>query len=129
MSEQETPNGESEAAGNVVPIAAAREQAANAKQEGVTEATEAAEKSTAARIKSINNLCAIAGRPDLVGGFLEEGLTEAQVQEKLIEGRADASGSEIDGSAPGAPGRQAKALDPMKAIANWNNQFGTGGSK
>lgn len=59
--------------------------------EKITEKKGAKEGPSAADMKQIATLCQIAGQPELVAGFITEGLSVADVQKKLVDLRAEAS--------------------------------------
>lgn len=61
------------------------------------EATDAAKASAAASVSQINALCLIAGAKELVGDFIAQGLTPAQVSEKLIERKIKAEADALQG--------------------------------
>jgi capsid assembly protease len=67
------------------------------KHEKITERhekiTERKASSEASDLKQIATLCQIAGKPELAASFITDGLNVKQVQEKLVNLRADASNS------------------------------------
>lgn len=77
-----------------------------------------------ARAKAITDLCLIARRPELAGGFIAEGLTIEAVQTKLLELRAaDGDRDPISGHATGTgAARAAVSLDAREIFRTQREQ-------
>lgn len=79
---------------------------------------EQAKKEAQANVAMINDLCALAGKPELVAGFIGAGKSSAQVRTELLKLKADAQ-TETDLNSGIMPGADADTAGKQKATA-WN---------
>ncbi|MDF1734941.1 MAG: S49 family peptidase [Minwuia sp.] len=71
---------------------------------------------SATRAQAIADSCTLAGRPDLISGFLASDMSAAAVSKKLLKDRAGQSGQNPVHTQHGGP-----ATDP--SVTNWNAAF------
>lgn len=77
------------------------------------------------RARLITNACQIAGRPELAGEYIAEGLTVGKVQARLLDMRAEGDGPTVRGQIvdPSTGGTRAAqpVIDTSKVYRRWNN--------
>ncbi len=82
-----------------------------AKAKAVAQAKKSARLSAAA----INDLCVLAGKPELAGGFIASGMSQAAVRRELLGARADGS------SVGEIAGHTSPAGSPAATAAMWDH--------
>lgn len=68
------------------------------------------------------NACRLAGRPELAGDMIAQGVTLAQCQTRLLELRAADDGQPVNGTPPSQQQQQRAAhIDPVAVHARWSD--------
>ena len=73
-----------------------------------------AKKSARLSAAAINDLCVLAGKPELAGGFIASGMSQAAVRRELLGARADSGVGEI-------AGHTSPAGSPASVTAMWDH--------